>query len=399
MRRKAALYMETSTQRDFLAQRVKRVKPSGIRRFFDIAASMKDVISLGVGEPDFVTPYHIREAAINSIRAGQTHYTSNSGTIELREAIAQDLQRTIGVTYDPATEIMVTVGVSEGVDTALRAVIDIGDHVLSPDPGYVAYEAGILLADGESIPVTTTPETNFTPTASAFRDAYTPHTKAILIGSPCNPTGAVITRKELEGIAQFAQEHDLIVISDEIYSHLVYDVEHVSIASLPGMRERTIVLNGFSKAFAMTGWRVGYAVAPHSILEGMLKVHQYAIMSAPTSAQVAALQALRHGEEDTQNMVAEYRRRRDMVVKGMNAIGLPCYEPKGTFYVFPSIAHLGLTAGEFAEKLLVAEHVAVVPGDAFGARGAGHLRCTYCTSYEQLEEALVRIERFVKTLQ
>lgn len=384
------------TQRDFLTERVRRIKPSGIRRFFDIAASMHDVISLGIGEPDFVTPDHIREAGIDSIRAGHTHYTSNYGTFELRLAIADELRNRIGVTYDPINEVLATVGVSEAVDLALRTVVEDGDEVLSPDPGYVAYEAGIILAGGIPVPVPSHAVDGFSPRAAAFAAAITPRTKAILIGSPNNPTGAIIERSELEQIAQLAIDNDLIVISDEIYSRLVYGVEHMSIASLPGMRERTIVLNGFSKAYAMTGWRIGYAAAPHYLLEAMLKIHQYTIMCAPTDAQAAALQALRHGEADVTRMLQEYDRRRTMIVNGMNAIGLPCYEPKGAFYVFPSIAPTGLTADEFVEQLLVEEKVAVVPGDAFGVQGAGHIRCTYCTSYEKIEEALVRIQRFVK---
>jgi aminotransferase len=387
--------MEATTRRNPLAQRVQRVKPSGIRRFFDIAATMEDVISLGVGEPDFVTPQHICAAAIASIEAGETHYTSNYGTLALREAIAVELQRRIGVTYDPASEIMVTVGVSEALDCALRAVVDVGDEVLCADPGYVAYEAGIIFAGGVPVPIPTRPEDDFAPRAAAYAAAVTPRTKAILIGSPNNPTGSVIAREELEAIAHLAQEHDLVVISDEIYSRLVYDAEHVSIASLPGMRERTLLLNGFSKAYAMTGWRVGYAAAPRFFLEAMLKIHQYSIMSAPTNAQAAALAALQHGEPDVQTMHAEYARRRDLIVRGMNQIGLPCYAPKGAFYVFPSIAATGMDADTFVEKLIAEELVAVVPGDSFGAQGAGRIRCTYCTSYEKIEEALERMGRFV----
>lgn len=387
--------MEATTRRDPLAQRVRRVKPSGIRRFFDIAATMEDVISLGVGEPDFVTPQHIRAAAIAAIEAGDTHYTSNYGTLALRAAIAQELQQRIGVTYSAVDEIMVTVGVSEALDCALRAVVDVGDEVLCADPGYVAYEAGIILAGGEPVAVPTRAEDDFAPQAASYAAALTPRAKVILLGSPNNPTGAVITRADLEAIAKLAQEHDLIVISDEIYSRLVYGVEHVSIASLPGMRERTIVLNGFSKAYAMTGWRVGYAAAPQQFLEGMLKIHQYAIMSAPTESQAAALEALRAGESDVQAMVSEYSRRRALMVQGLNQIGLPCYDPKGAFYVFPSIANTGLSADEFVEELLTEEHVAVVPGSAFGAQGADRVRCSYCTSYEKLEQALERIERFV----
>ncbi len=385
----------TSVRRDYLAERVRKVKPSGIRRFFDIAASIPDMISLGVGEPDFTTPEHIREAGIASIRAGHTHYTSNYGTIALRQAIAHELATRYGLTYDPTNEIVVTVGVSEAVDLALRALIDPGDEVLTPDPGYVAYEAGIIFAGGVAVPVPTIAAEGFEPQATAFASRITARTKAILIGSPNNPTGTVISRAQMEGIAALAQEHDLMVISDEIYSRLIYGVEHIAFASLPGMRERTITLNGFSKAYAMTGWRVGYAAAPQAILEAMLKIHQYTIMCAPTDAQAAALQALEHGEPDVAEMVAEYTRRRTLIVNGLNQLGLPCHEPKGAFYAFPRIDHLGMDADTFVERLIQEEHVAVVPGDAFGASGAGHIRCAYCVAYDRLEEALERIGRFV----
>ncbi len=385
-------------QRELLAERVRRVKPSGIRRFFEIAATMPDVISLGIGEPDFTTPRHVCEAAIASINAGDTHYTSNYGTLALREAIADELRTRNGLTYDPQGEIMVTVGVSEALDDALRALVDVGDEVLVPDPGYVAYEAGIIFAGGVPVPVPTRAVNSFEPMAADFASRVTPRTKAILIGSPNNPTGAVISRAQMEGIARLANEHDLVVLSDEIYSRLVYGTEHISIATLPGMRERTVTLNGFSKAYAMTGWRVGYAAAPRVILEAMLKVHQYAIMCAPTDAQAAALRALRHGEADVQAMVDEYTRRRTLMVDGLNRIGLPCHAPRGAFYAFPDISGTGLTADEFTERLITEEQVAVIPGTAFGEAGAGFVRCTYCTSYEQIEEALTRIERFVKRL-
>ena len=387
--------METSTTRNMLSERVRSVKPSGIRRFFDIAASMPELISLGVGEPDFTTPEHIREAAIASIRAGHTHYTSNYGTLALRQAIARELSERNGLIYRPENEICVTVGVSEAVDLALRAVIDPGDEVLTPDPGYVAYEAGIIFAGGVPVPVPTTAATGFAPQAQAFAERITPRTKAILLGSPNNPTGSVITRAELEGLAALARQHDLIVISDEIYSRLIYGVEHVAVASLPGMWERTITLNGFSKAYAMTGWRVGYAAAPPAILEAMLKIHQYAIMCAPTDAQAAALQALEHGEPDVQSMVAEYQRRRHLMVAGLNRMGLTCHDPSGAFYVFPDITSTGMTSEAFVELLIREEQVAVVPGDAFGHAGAGYVRMAYCVAYDRLTEALDRIERFV----
>lgn len=383
-------------KRELLSQRVRMVKPSGIRKFFDIINTMPNVISLGVGEPDFVTPEHIRQAGIRSIQEGHTRYTSNYGMLELREEIVALLQRRYGLNYDPKTELLVTVGVSEGVDLAMRTLVDPGDEVISLDPGYVAYDADIIFAGGVTVPVPTYAEYSFAVRAAEIAAAITPRTKVILIGNPNNPTGAVVPRNELEGIARLAIEHDLIVVVDEVYSRLVYDTEHVSIAALPGMRERTVLLDGFSKAYAMTGWRVGYAAAPPRILEAMLKVHQYAIMCAGTAPQEAALEALRHGEDDVRMMHDDYDRRRRMFVAGLNRIGLPCCEPRGAFYAFPSIASTGMTDDEFAEKLLFEEEVAVVPGSAFGAAGTGFVRCSYCTAYEKLEEALVRIERFLK---
>ena len=386
----------STVKREILSQRVRRVKPSGIRKFFDIINTMPNVISLGVGEPDFVTPEHIREAGIRSIQLGHTRYTSNSGTLELREEVVAMLQRRYNLTYDPITQVLVTVGVSEGVDLAMRAIIDPGDEVISPDPGYVAYEADIIFAGGVPVPVPTYAKYNFGVRAEEIAAAITPRTKMILLGNPNNPTGAIIPKVELEGIAKLAIEHDLIVASDEVYSRLVYGTEHVSIASLPGMQERTILFDGFSKAYAMTGWRVGYVAAPASILEAMFKVHQYAIMCAGTSAQEAALEALRHGEADVLMMHDEYARRGRMFVEGLNRIGLPCSEPRGAFYAFPSVAHTGMSDEEFAEKLLFEEEVAVVPGSSFGAAGTGYVRATYCTAYDKLEEALIRIERFLK---
>ncbi|HLI70005.1 MAG TPA: aminotransferase class I/II-fold pyridoxal phosphate-dependent enzyme [Ktedonobacteraceae bacterium] len=383
-------------KREMLAERVRKVKPSGIRKFFDIINTMPDVISLGVGEPDFVTPEHIRQAGIRSIELGHTRYTSNYGMLELREEIASMLKRRYGLTYDPTTEILVTVGVSEGVDLAMRTLVDPGDEVISPDPGYVAYEADIVFAGGVPVPVPTYAKYNFGVRAAEIAAAITPRTKLILIGNPNNPTGAVVPKVELEGIARLALEHDLIVAIDEVYSRLVYEGEHVSIAALPGMRERTVLLDGFSKAYAMTGWRVGYVAAPALILEAMLKVHQYAIMCAGTAPQEAAIEALRHGEEDVEQMHNDYARRRRMFVDGLNRIGLACCEPGGAFYAFPSLASTGLGDEEFAEKLLFEEQVAVVPGSSFGAAGQGYVRCAYCTAYDKLEEALVRMERFLK---
>jgi aminotransferase len=383
-------------KREVLAQRVRQVKPSGIRKFFDIINTMPEVISLGVGEPDFVTPEHISQAGIHSIELGHTHYTSNYGILELREEIAAMLKRRYGLTYDPRTEILVTVGVSEGVDLAMRTIIDPGDEVISLDPGYVAYEADIIFAGGVPVPVPTYAKYDFGVRADEIAAAITPRTKMILIGNPNNPTGAVVPKAELEGIAQLAREHNLIVAIDEVYGRLVYDTEHVSIAAMPGMRERTILLDGFSKAYAMTGWRVGYVATPAHILEAMLKVHQYTIMCAGTSAQEAALEALRHGEGDVRMMHAAYARRRRLFVDGLNRIGLPTCEPRGAFYTFPCISSTGMSDEEFSEKLLFEESVAVVPGSSFGNAGKGYVRCAYCTSEDRLEEALVRMERFLK---
>lgn len=383
-------------KREMLSERVRLVKPSGIRKFFDIINTMPQVISLGVGEPDFVTPEHIRQAGIASIQQGHTQYTSNYGTLELRQEIAAMLQRRYQLTYDPAKQILVTVGVSEGVDLAMRALIDPGDEVISPDPGYVAYEADIIFAGGVPVPVPTYARYNFAVRASEIAAAITSRTKMILLGNPNNPTGAVIPRSELEGIARLAIEHDLVVAVDEVYSRLVYDTEHVSIAALPGMQERTVLLDGFSKAYAMTGWRVGYVAAPVHFVEGMLKIHQYAIMCAGTAAQEAALEALRHGEDDVRMMHDEYARRGSMFVAGLNRLGLAACEPRGAFYAFPYIGDTGMTDEEFAEKLLFEEQVAVVPGSAFGTAGKGYVRAAYCTAYDKLEEALVRMERFLK---
>ncbi len=382
-------------RREVLAERVQKVKPSGIRKFFDIINTMPDVISLGVGEPDFVTPEHIRQAGIRSIELGHTKYTSNYGSLELRAEIAAMLQRRYGLTYSPATDLLVTVGVSEGVDLAMRTLINPGDEVISPDPGYVAYEADIVFAGGVPVPVATYADYNFAVRAAEVAEAITPRTKMILLGSPCNPTGAVIPKNELEGIAQLAIEHDLIVVVDEVYSRLVYDRAYESFATLPGMRERTVLLDGFSKAYAMTGWRIGYVAAPTIILEAMLKVHQYTILCAGTAPQEAALEALRNGENDVELMRKDYDRRRRMFVDGLNRIGLTSCEPGGAFYAFPSIASSGMNDEEFAEKLLFEEQVAVVPGSAFGAQGKGYIRCAYCTAYDKLAEALVRMERFL----
>lgn len=380
-----------------LAERVRSVPPSGIRRFFDILATMDDVISLGVGEPDFDTPREIVEAGVESLREGRTHYTSNYGTLELRRALADHLERRYGVRYDPATEILVTVGASEAVDLALRATCDPGDEVILHEPSYVAYVPAVVFAGGVVRHVPTRLEDDFALDPTAVEAAITPRTKALFLGYPCNPTGAVLPPDVQDQLADIAERHDLLVYSDEIYDRLAYGTyTHRAFSALPGMRERTILMGGFSKAYAMTGWRVGWLCAPAPILEGVVKVHQYGIMSAPTTAQDAALVALRDGEPAVEAMVAEYDRRRRLLVDGLNAIGLDTFEPRGAFYAFPRISSTGLDSETFTERLLTEERVAVVPGGAFGPSGEGHVRMCYATSYEQLEEALRRLGRFVE---
>jgi aminotransferase len=380
-----------------LAERVRAVPPSGIRRFFDILATMDDVISLGVGEPDFDTPRVIVEAGVESLREGRTHYTSNYGTLELRRALGGHLERRYGVHYDPATEILVTVGASEALDLALRATCDPGDEVILHEPSYVAYIPAIVFAGGTPVLVPTRFEDDFALDPAAVEAAVTPRTKALFLGYPSNPTGAVLDDAVQDELAAIAERHDLLVYSDEIYDRLAYgSYRHRAFSALPGMRERTILMGGFSKAYAMTGWRVGYIAAPAGILEGLVKVHQYGIMSAGTTAQDAALAAVVDGEADVERMRAEYDRRRRLLVDGLNALGLETFEPRGAFYAFPRIASTGLDDETFTERLLTEERVAVVPGSAFGPSGAGHVRMCYATSYEQLEEALARIGRFVE---
>jgi aminotransferase len=382
--------------RTFISQRVQSVPPSGIRRFFDIAATMKNVISLGIGEPDFVTPEPILRAGVASLNRGETAYTSNSGTLELRRALAQHLQRLYGVAYDPDSELLITVGVSEALYLALTAIVDPGDEVIVPEPCFVAYTPEVVFAGGVPVTISTKVEDNFQVTAEAIERKITPKTKALLIGYPNNPTGAVMTRDNLVQIGQLAAQHDLLVISDEIYDRLVYGRAHVCFAALPGMRERTITLGGFSKDYAMTGWRLGYAAAPAELLAAMRKVHQYTIMSAPTTAQAAGVEALENGSHFVDEMVAEYDRRRRLLVGGLNTLGLDCFEPGGAFYAFPSIERSGLDDNLFAESLLQEEEVAVVPGSAFGASGQGYVRMAYATAYEKIEEALNRMERFMR---
>jgi aminotransferase len=379
-----------------LSNIVESLPPSGIRRFFDIVASMKDVVSLGVGEPDFVTPWSFREAAIYSLERGQTTYTSNYGLIELRRLISSHIQGLYGPIYDPESEILVTVGVSEGMDIAMRAIINPGDEVLVPEPSYVSYKPCVQLAGGTSISIPTTSETGFVPTIQQLRNALTPKTKAVLFGYPSNPTGGTLTREQAQSMVDFAIEHDLYIVTDEIYDRLTYEGKHVCIAALPGARERTIYLNGFSKAYAMTGWRLGYVCAPEKVLAAMVKIHAYTIMCAPITAQKAAIEALTNGESAVKDMVGHYNRRRRLIVAGLNEIGLDCHLPNGAFYAFPSIRTTGMSSEEFAEKLLFEEQVAVVPGTAFGAGGEGHVRCSYATAIDKIEIALLRIGRFVR---
>ncbi len=382
--------------RNFVSERIASVPPSGIRRFFDIAATMEDVISLGIGEPDFTTPEPILEAGIEALKRGETHYTSNSGLMELRRAIAEHLDRLYGQTYNPASEILITVGVSEALYLACAATLDPGDEVIIPEPCFVSYAPEVIFAGGVPVMVPTSAENNWQVTAEAIEAVVTPKTKALLLGYPSNPTGAVMTRERLNEIATVVKRHNLLVISDELYDRLVYDTQHVCFPSLPGMYSRTILLMGFSKAYAMTGWRIGWAAGPAEIMEMMRRVHQYTIMCAPTVAQYAALVAIKEGEPFVEEMRQEYDRRRRLIVGGLNEIGLTCVEPKGAFYAFPSIAVTGMDDNTFAEKLLQEERVAVVPGSAFGPSGKGYVRCSYATAYEKIEEALERMRRFVR---
>ena len=386
------------TKGHHFSQKVESISASGIRRFFELIANMDGCISLGVGEPDFVTPERYTRAAFEAVRRGETHYTSNYGLPELREAIADHLQRLYGVRYDAQREIVVTIGVSEGLLLATHALLDPGDELLSPDPYYVAYQPCTVLAGGRFVPVPTQMEHEFRVSAADIEERVSERTKAILLGYPSNPTGAQMTREDLAEIADVAARHDLIVISDEIYDRLSYGIPHTCFASLPGMKERTILLGGFSKAYAMTGWRVGWVCAPSDILEAMMKIHQYIVMSAPTPSQYAALEAIRNGEEDTRRFVAEFDRRRRLMVKGLNSMGLTTCEPKGAFYVFPSVRSTGLDDIAFAERLLDEEKVAVIPGSAFGECGRGHVRMCYASPYNLLEEALERIGRFVESV-
>ncbi len=382
-----------------LAGHLNAIPRSGIRDFFELVIGRNDVISLGVGEPDFSTPWSIREAAIYSLEKGETSYTSNLGMLSLREKITEYVDEFFHISYRPDSEVLVTVGVSEALDLALRALLNPGDEVIYHEPCYVSYSPSIVMAHGVAVPVATTQEDGFSLKPAALAAAITPRTKIVMLNFPTNPTGAVATQEDLEGIAKLCIEHDLIVLSDEIYSELRYDdEEHVSIASLPGMRERTILLHGFSKAFAMTGFRLGYACAPPELIEAMMKIHQYGILCAPITSQAAALEALSGGETLYEPMKREYRQRRDFLVNRLNGMGVDCHLPGGAFYVFPNIQKFGLTSQEFAMGLLEAEQVAAVPGDAFGPSGEGFLRCCYATGMKDLKEAMCAMERYLKTL-
>jgi aminotransferase len=379
----------------FIARHVLDIPRSGIREFFDIVQTMPDVISLGVGEPDFVTPWHIREAAIYALERGKTTYTSNLGLLKLREAISAYVARKFGVRYDPKTQVLVAVGVSEALDIALRAVVNPGDEVLYHEPCYVSYSPSITLTHGVAVPVSCTADNAFALTAEAIAKAITPRSKALVLNFPTNPTGGTMTRAELEKIATLVLRHNLLLITDEIYSELTFEGEHVSIASLPGMAERTLFLHGFSKAYAMTGFRIGYACGPADLIEAMMRIHQYSMLCASIISQEAAIEALQSGEPDTIAMREQYQLRRNLIVKAFNAMGLTCHLPRGSFYAFPCIRSTELTSKEFAVRLLKEENVACVPGGAFGPSGEGFLRCCFATALEQIEVATERMARFV----
>ena len=382
-----------------LSRVVTEIKPSGIRKFFDIANTMEDVISLGVGEPDFRTPWQVRSAGIRSLERGATRYTANRGLEQLREEITKYVSRKYGVNYEPKEEVLVTVGGSEAIDAALRALINPGDEIIIPQPSYVCYEPMTRLSGGVPVIINTKAENDFRLTPEELKAALTDRTKALILPYPCNPTGAIMEKRDLEKIAEVLKDTNVIVISDEIYAELTFGgAKHVSIASIEGMRERTVMINGFSKAFSMTGWRLGYCLGPKEILKEITKIHQYAIMCAPTTSQYAAIEALRSCDEAVENMREEYDTRRKIMVEGFNRIGLTCREPKGAFYTFPSIESTGMSSEEFCEKLLYSKRVAVVPGTAFGESGEGHIRASYCYSTEHIKEALTRIEEFLKEL-
>lgn len=384
--------------RDPLAKKVVDIKPSGIRKFFDIVSEMKDAISLGVGEPDFDTPWHIRDEGIYALEKGRTFYTSNAGLKELRTEIANYMKRSQDLEYDPLSQILVTVGGSEGIDMALRAMCDPGDEVLIPQPSYVSYEPCAILAGAVPVIIDLKPENEFRLTAQEIEDAVTEKTKVIVLPFPNNPTGAIMEKSDLEAVAEVIEKHDLYVISDEIYGELTYKGKHVSIATMPGMKERTILINGFSKAYAMTGWRLGYACGPTNIIAQMTKIHQFAIMCAPTTSQYAAVEAIKNGDSDIARMRESYNMRRRFLLNAFREMGIECFEPYGAFYVFPCIKEFGMTSDEFATRFLKEEKVAAVPGTAFGNSGEGYLRISYAYSLERLEEAMKRFAHFVETL-
>lgn len=384
--------------REPLSQTIVNIKPSGIRKFFDIASEMKDVISLGVGEPDFDTPWHIRDEGIYSLEKGRTFYTSNSGLMELREEICRYIERRCKVSYDPRSEVIITVGGSEAIDIAMRAMLDPGDEVLIPQPSYVSYEPCAILAGGKPVIIELKNENEFRLTKQELLDAVTDKTKILVMPFPNNPTGAVMTKEDLEGIAEVCIEKDIFVLTDEIYSELTYCGDHCSIASFPGMQERTILINGFSKGFAMTGWRLGYACGPHRIIEQMTKIHQFCIMCAPTTSQYAAIEALRNGDKDVKMMRESYDQRRRFLMNAFKEMNLPCFEPYGAFYVFPCIKEFGMTSEEFAFALLDAERLAVVPGSAFGDSGEGFIRISYAYSIEKLKVAMKRLDHYITGL-
>ena len=378
-----------------IAENVRNMPPSGIRQFFDLAQTLEGVISLGVGEPDFVTPWHVREASIAALERGYTSYTSNSGLLELRKEISRYLFERFAVDVDPEREVLVTVGASEGIDLVIRAITNPGDEILVVEPCFVSYDPIIRMAGGVPVKIRTTKETGFTLTPDHIRQNVTHKTKAIIFSYPNNPTGAVMSRKQFMDIANVVRELDLLAVSDEIYAELNYTGHPVSFASLPGMRERTVLLSGFSKAFAMTGWRIGYATGPEDVIQAMTKIHQYTMLCAPINAQMAAIEALRNGFDEMQRMIESYRQRRNFVIHALRAAGLDCHKPAGAFYAFPNIESTGMTSSEFAEKLIMEEKVAVVPGHVFGESGEGHVRCSYATSIDNLREAMARIARFV----
>ncbi|GGF74178.1 aminotransferase [Paenibacillus albidus] len=389
----------SNSMSSYLAPLVQQIQPSGIRKFFDLAAGSKDIISLGVGEPDFKTPWHVREACVYSLERGFTGYTSNAGMPELREGIAKYLQTRFAVEYNPENQIIATVGGSEAIDLALRALISPGDEILIPEPCYISYSPITAIGGGIPVGIETFGENNFKLTAEGLEAKITPRSKILILCYPSNPTGAIMSREDWEPIAKVVEKHDLIVISDEIYAELTYGSNHVSFASLPGMFDRTILVSGFSKAFAMTGWRMGYACGHSDLISAMLKIHQYTVMCAPSMGQVAALEALTNGMEEKDRMVDSYNQRRRLIVKGLRDAGLECHEPQGAFYAFPSIRHTGLSSDEFAQRLLREYKVAAVPGSVFGLGGEGYLRCSYATSVAQLNEAVERIGVFVRQLE